>query len=59
MRVFLGMILGAMLTVAVAFIHDSMVTSPVAAGPNVTEQQTFVNWGVVKSSSLDPVGRGH
>jgi hypothetical protein len=51
MRLFLGMVLGALLTVAVAFIHDTVVTSSVAAGATATDRQTIVNWNVVRSSA--------
>lgn len=50
MRVILGMIVGAALTVAVAFLHDSMATSSVAAGANASKVQTLVNWKVVQSN---------
>jgi hypothetical protein len=48
MRVLLGMILGAALTVAVAYYSDSMRTSSVAAGPAATENKPMVNWDVVQ-----------
>jgi hypothetical protein len=50
MRVFLGMILGAMLTIAVAYYSDSMKTSSVASGPSATENRPMVNWDVVQSN---------
>ena len=51
MRVFLGMVIGAALTVSAAFVHDLMATSPVAAGePNAVASRTLVNWDVVKSN---------
>jgi hypothetical protein len=40
MRVFLGMILGALLLTVGVYIRDSMSTSTVASG------QTIVNWDV-------------
>ena len=48
MRVFLGMILGAILTVVVAYYVDSMRTSSVASGPTATENRPMVNWDVVQ-----------
>jgi len=50
MRVFLGMILGAILTVAVAYYSDSMKTSSVASGPTAAENRPMVNWDVVQSN---------
>jgi hypothetical protein len=50
MRVFLGMILGALLTVGVAYYSDSMRTSSVASGPSATENRPMVNWDVVQSN---------
>jgi hypothetical protein len=50
MRVFLGMILGALLTIGVAYYSDSMRTSSVAAGPSATENRPMVNWDVVQSN---------
>ncbi len=50
MRVFLGMILGAVLTVAVAYYSDSMRTSSVASGPSATENRPMVNWDVVQTN---------
>ena len=38
MRVFLGMILGALLLVAGVYVYDSQSTSTVASGQNASEQ---------------------
>jgi hypothetical protein len=46
MRVFLGMILGALLLTAGVYIYDSQVTSTVANGPNASSSRTIVNWDV-------------
>jgi hypothetical protein len=46
MRVFLGMILGALLLVTGVYIHDSMSTSPVAGGQVAQASRTIVNWDV-------------
>ena len=45
MRVFLGMILGALLLVAGVYMYDSMQTSTVANG-QVAQARTIVNWDV-------------
>jgi hypothetical protein len=50
MRVFLGMILGALLTIGVAYYSDSMRTSSVASGPTAAENRPMVNWDVVQSN---------
>jgi hypothetical protein len=44
MRVFLGMILGALLLVAGVYIYDSMSTSTVASGQTAQANRTIVNW---------------
>ena len=49
MRVFLGMILGVVLTLGVAYIHDSRTTATLAPG-QITAQQNMVNWDVVSSN---------
>jgi hypothetical protein len=46
MRVFLGMILGALLLVAGVYIHDSMSTSTVVNGQVAQTNRTIVNWDV-------------
>jgi hypothetical protein len=46
MRVFLGMILGALLLVAGVYIYDSMQTSTVANGQVAQANRTIVNWDV-------------
>jgi hypothetical protein len=46
MRVFLGMILGALLLVAGVYIYDSMQTSTVANGQVAEANRTIVNWDV-------------
>lgn len=49
MRVLLGMILGAFLTVGAAFIYDSSTATPSTTGTtgNTVEQRPMVNWDVV------------
>ena len=49
MRVFLGMILGALLLVAGVYIRDSQSTSTVASGQSASENRTIVNWDVAAS----------
>jgi hypothetical protein len=46
MRVFLGMILGALLLVAGVYVVDSMSTSTVASGQVAQAGRTIVNWDV-------------
>ncbi len=46
MRTLFGMILGCLLTVAVVYVHDSMVTSTVASGTTATPSRAIVNWDV-------------
>jgi hypothetical protein len=49
MRVFVGMILGALLLVAGVYIYDSMQTSTVANGQVAQANRTIVNWDVAAS----------
>lgn len=44
MRLILGMVLGILLTLLVAYIHDNQV-GPLP--PSAAEQRTMVNWNVV------------
>lgn len=46
MRMFLGMILGALLLVAGVYIRDSMATSTVANNQVTQPNRTIVNWDV-------------
>jgi hypothetical protein len=46
MRVFLGMILGALLLTVGVYIRDSMSTSTVASGQVAQVGRTIVNWDV-------------
>jgi hypothetical protein len=46
MRVFLGMILGALLLTAGVYIYDSQSTSTVASGQAASANRTIVNWDV-------------
>ena len=48
MRVFLGIILGVFLTIASAYVIDSVTISPPTAGAETTAQRRpMVNWDVV------------
>jgi len=49
MRVFLGMILGALLLIAGVYAYDSQSTSTVANGQSASNSRTIVNWDVAAS----------
>jgi hypothetical protein len=49
MRVFLGMILGALLLTGGVYIYDSMSTSTVAGGQVAQANRTIVNWDVAST----------
>ena len=49
MRVFLGMILGALLLGVGVYAYDSMQTSTVANGEVAQTNRTIVNWDVAAS----------
>ncbi|MDP1586023.1 MAG: hypothetical protein Q8M18_21615 [Bradyrhizobium sp.] len=49
MRVFLGMILGALLLTAGVYVYDSSSTSTVANGETASANRTIVNWDVAAS----------
>ena len=49
MKVFLGMILGALLLIGSVYIYDSMQTSSVANGQVAQNSRTIVNWDVAKA----------
>ena len=44
MRMFLGMIIGCLLTVAVVYIHDSTAATPVAGIATTSKPGAIVNW---------------
>lgn len=46
MRMFVGMILGALMLTAGVYIYDSMSTSTVANGQVAQERRTIVNWDI-------------
>lgn len=47
MRVFLGMILGALVLTLAVYLTDSLSTSSVANGQVAQTNRTIVNWDVV------------
>jgi hypothetical protein len=47
MRVFLGIIIGVLLTIGSAYVIDSVTTGPATAGATATAQRPMVNWDVV------------
>jgi hypothetical protein len=49
MRVLFGMILGAALTVGLAYLHDSMYAPISFAAPPAAEARPMVNWDVVNT----------
>ena len=55
MRVLFGIVLGALLTIGVAFVHDSW-SPPATTGATVTDQRAMVNWDVV-GDNLRRVGQ--
>lgn len=59
MRVFLGMILGAMLLVAGVYIYDSQSISSVASGQSASGSRTIVNWDVAASDWHALMTRAH
>jgi hypothetical protein len=52
MRVFFGMILGALFLTGVVFIADTWTTGPAGTtgSPPRAEQRTMVNWDVVRQN---------
>ena len=59
MRVFLGMILGALLLVAGVYVYDSQSTSTVASGQNASSSRTIVNWDVAAADWRAMKTRAH
>ena len=47
MRLFLGIIIGVFLTIAGAYVFDSVTTGPATAGTEATTRRPMVNWDVV------------
>ena len=59
MRVFLGMILGALLLTAFVYVYDSQSTSTVASGQNAPASRTIVNWDVAAADWQALKSRAH
>jgi len=59
MRVFFGMILGALLLVCGVYVYDSMQTSNVAGGQVATANRTIVNWDVAAADLQALKARAH
>jgi hypothetical protein len=59
MRVFLGMILGALLLVCGVYIYDSAQTSSVANGETAAANRTIVNWEVAAADWKALEARAH
>jgi hypothetical protein len=59
MRVFLGMILGALLLTGGVYIYDSMSTSTVAGGQVAQANRTIVNWDVASTDWIALKLRAH
>ncbi|MGA2288699.1 hypothetical protein [Bradyrhizobium sp.] len=59
MRVFLGMILGALLLTVVIYSYDSMQTSTVANGEVAQGHRTIVNWDVAATDWNALKSRAH
>ena len=59
MRVFLGMILGALLLTGGVYIYDSMSTSTVAGGEVAQANRTIVNWDVASTDWTALKARAH
>lgn len=50
MRMFLGMILGALLMIGTVYAIDAWNTSTTAAGTAAATNRTMVNWDVVETN---------
>ena len=59
MRVFLGMILGALLLTLGVYTYDSMQTSTVAGGAVAQTNRTIVNWDVAATDWNALTTRAH
>ena len=59
MRVFLGMILGALLLTVGVYAYDSMQTSTVANGGVAQANRTIVNWDVAATDWDAMKSRAH
>lgn len=59
MRLFLGMILGALLLSVGVYIYDSQSTSTVASGQEASANRTIVNWDVAANEWNSLKRRAH
>ncbi len=50
MRLFLGMILGCLLTIGFVYIHDVRASSTVASNTTGVESRQIVNWDVAAAN---------
>jgi hypothetical protein len=55
MRVLMGIILGAMLTVGAVYMHDSLITNPATQGS--INERPIVNWDVAARDWNDFMAR--
>ena len=49
MRLLFGMVLGAALTIGLAYVHDSMYAPLPASPPPASESRPLVNWDVAST----------
>jgi hypothetical protein len=59
MRLFLGMILGALFLAVGVYIYDSQSTSTVASGEVASANRTIVNWDVAANEWNSLKRRAH
>jgi len=59
MRVFLGMIMGALFLIVGVYAYDSMQTSTVANGEVAQAHRTIVNWDVAATDWSALKSRAH
>ena len=59
MRMFVGMILGALLLTAGIYVYDSSSTSTVANGQAASANRTIVNWDVAATDWNALKARAH
>lgn len=59
MRLFLGMILGALFLAVGVYIYDSQSTSTVASGQEASANRTIVNWDVAANEWNSLKRRAH
>ena len=57
MRLFLGMILGCLLTIAVTYVADTLSVGTPGSAVQTSQQRPVVNWDVVAHNWSDFTGR--